>query len=119
MTESAFVQLDEWQTATPDTHPRLRGLTLAAAGDQALVELLNTRQIVRIKELRNGLEIATNSFVGSLALGSLSLRIQPKLHPNSFNALVGYALGLPDVELLPEHAVHLTLPAFQDLLAMR
>jgi 5-methylcytosine-specific restriction enzyme subunit McrC len=75
--------------------------------------------MVTVRELREGLEIGTTSFVGSITLGSLTVRIQPKMDGGQFSALLAYAIGLPQIELLPEHDVSLTTPAFQDLLVAR
>src|SRR5205807_1886756 len=105
--------MTEWQTATPASHPSLRGVTLPEDRDTvSLVEHLRQRQIVEIRELRTGLEITTKSFVGSLSFGSLMLRVQPKLEAEFFAALVGYALGFLDIEMLPEHLARLSTPAF-------
>jgi 5-methylcytosine-specific restriction enzyme subunit McrC len=114
------IELTEWETATPDTIEGLRELRLPDTPEiAAAVKRVNEREMVSIRELRSGLEIRTTSYVGSLTLGAIDLRIRPKVRTESFAALVGYALGLPLVELLPEHVAPLTTPAFQDLLVAR
>ncbi len=114
------VDLSEWETANPDTHDELRDFRLPE-GDEiaAALKRVNAREMVLIRELRSGLEIRTTSYVGSLTLGGLELRIRPKIRTESFAVLVGYALGLPQIEFLPEHVARLTAPAFQDLLVAR
>jgi len=114
------VRLTEWQAATPETIPALAGLRLQeTAAVRAAVQRLNSSKVLSISELRTGLEIRTSSYVGSLTLGDLSLRIEPKLEARSFAVLIGYAIGLPHLDLLPEHTARLTAPAFQDLLVVR
>lgn len=114
------VQLTEWQTATPESIPALAGLRLQDTADvRAVVTRLNRSQVLTVRELRTGLEIRTSSYVGSLTLGDVTLRIEPKLKTSSFATLIGYALGLPHIDLLPEHTGRLAAPAFQDLLVAR
>jgi 5-methylcytosine-specific restriction enzyme subunit McrC len=114
------IELTEWETATPDTLKELRDLRLPDDAEiAATLRRVNEREMVSIRELRSGLEIRTTSYVGSLTLGTLDLRIRPKVRTESFAVLVGYALGLPRIELLPEHVARLTAPAFQDLLVAR
>jgi 5-methylcytosine-specific restriction enzyme subunit McrC len=112
--------MTEWQTATPDTVEELRELRVPDNREiAAALKRINEREMVSIRELRSGLEIRTTSYVGSLTLGTLHLSIRPKVRTESFAVLVGYALGLPLIELLPEHIARLTAPAFQDLLVAR
>jgi 5-methylcytosine-specific restriction enzyme subunit McrC len=75
--------------------------------------------MITVRELRSGLAITTTSFVGSIQIGSVTAQIHPKIEGHAFSVLLGYALRLPHLELLPEHQIGLTPPAFQDLLADR
>lgn len=114
------ISLTEWQTASPATAPALAGLRLEGTPDvRATIERLNSSRVLTITELRAGLEIRTTSYVGSLTLGRVTLRIEPKLEVISLAVLIGYALGLSHVDLLPEHTARLVAPAFQDLLVAR
>jgi 5-methylcytosine-specific restriction enzyme subunit McrC len=112
----AVVHLTEWQTVTAREVPELEGLFFQSSTDRLLVERLADRRMVHVRELRDGLEIRTTSFVGSLSVGPLTIHVQPKLEAGAFAALIGYAMGLPRLELLTEHAAPLTAPSFQDLL---
>lgn len=114
------IHLAEWQTADPSNTPDLIDVRLVDRPEvRAATESLNSSRMITIRELRAGLEISTTSYVGSLTLGGRTLRIQPKLEPEAFAVLVGYALGLPHLELMLEHLARLTAPAFQDLLVAR
>ncbi len=75
--------------------------------------------MLTVRELRTGLAVTTTSFVGSIQIGSITVQISPKIEGHAFSVLLGYALGLPHLELLPDHQVGLTPPAFQDLLTDR
>ncbi len=75
--------------------------------------------MVTVRELRDGLSITCTSFVGSVRTGPLTIRIRPKLTGRPFSVLLGYAVGLQQIALLPEHDVSLASPAFQDLLVLR
>lgn len=105
----------EWQEVDPAGSPQLRDLVLTP-DQQEVVAALHRRRVWRVKELRTGLAISTRSFVGSVQLGSLTIRIEPKVAPGPLAALVRYALRLPQLELLPEHESTVAAPAFQDLL---
>src|SRR5262249_31885048 len=111
------VALGEWQDATPETSPELLGIFLPPdQGDRKLLTHLDRQGMVTVRELRGGLAVSTTSFVGSIQIGPLTIQINPKIGGRDFSALLGYALGLPNLELLPEHPIGLTAPAFQDLL---
>jgi hypothetical protein len=114
------VALAEWQEVTPETIPSLAGVYLSPnAQERALLARLDTQGMITVRELRTGLAISTTSFVGSIKIGPLTVQIQPKIEGHAFSALLGYALGLPYLELLPEHPIGLTAPAFQDVLVDR
>ena len=102
------VRLSEWQEAVPETTPDLRGLCLPAdPRARALFARLETTGIVTVRELRAGLGVTTTSFVGSIQVGTITVQISPKMEGHAFSALLGYALGLPHLELLPEHQIGL------------
>lgn len=75
--------------------------------------------MVTVRELRTGLAVTTTSFVGSIQVGPITVQISPKMDGQAFSALLGCSLGLPHLELLPDHQIGLSPPAFQDLLADR
>lgn len=112
------IELAEWQEATPDTAVELAGMSVSA-DERALLAHLDRQRMLTVTERRDGISITTTSFVGSVNVGRLTVRVQPKLDGRPFSVLLGYALGLPQIELLPEHQVSLTAPAFQDLLVAR
>jgi 5-methylcytosine-specific restriction enzyme subunit McrC len=115
-----IIDLHEWQEATPDTTPALRDAILPRdRAHRDLLDRLHRHRKLTVREMRDGLTIATRSFVGSIDLGPVTLRIHPKVDGRPFSVLLGYAIGLPQIELLPEHDVRLTATSVQDLLASK
>ncbi|MSQ48745.1 MAG: hypothetical protein EXR78_10255 [Deltaproteobacteria bacterium] len=116
------VEMVEWAEATPATEPALRGVSLRREPSlRALLDRLENKGMLTAVDRLDGASIATTSFVGSLNLGDITLRIRPKLDNGPLSALFGYALGLrkSSIELLPDHEATLSVPAFQDLLIHR
>lgn len=113
------LDLLEWQRATPESHEELRNLDLGLdQRERTILARLNQQPMVAVQELRDGVAIGTTSYVGSIRVGHLVLRIAPKLTGQPFSELLNYAVGFP-IGLLPKHDVALTTPAFQDLIVSR
>ncbi len=113
------LDLLEWQRANPESHAELRNLSLGLEPrERAILTRLNHQPMVAVQERRDGVAVATTSYVGSIRLGSLTLRIAPKLAARPFSELLSYAVGFP-VGLLPKHDVALTTSTFQDLIVSR
>lgn len=113
------LDLLEWQRATPESHEELRNLDLGLEPrERAFVARLAQQPMVAVQELRDGVTVGTTSYVGSVRMGQLTLRIAPKLTGRPFSELLNYAVGWP-VGLLPKHDVALTTSAFQDLIVSR
>src|SRR5262245_25636852 len=99
-----MITLHEWQEATPETTPELRDVWLPDDRHaRSWLARLQNKGMVVVRELRSGLAIETTSFVGSIKIGPTTVRIQPKIEGPAFSVLLGYALGLPQLELLPDH----------------
>jgi 5-methylcytosine-specific restriction enzyme subunit McrC len=118
------IDLAEWQHATPDSHALLAGVSLDSGrhvdGDaRALFQRLDRETKVSVRELRRGISITTTSFVGSVAAGPLTIRIQPKLGGGALAGLLSYAVGMDRMHLMPAHEIDLGVRAFQDLLVLQ
>jgi 5-methylcytosine-specific restriction enzyme subunit McrC len=114
------IDLLEWETVTPDTRESLRGVCLPDdPTTRNLVEHLAQHRMLVLTEGRRGLSVQSTSYVGSLNIGPVTVRVRPKLEPRPFAALLGYALRLHDLTVFSEHEVSLNTAAFQDLLALR
>ena len=108
------VDMVEWQHADAATRPELKGKYLPDEGELR-ARLGHHRDKVAVRELRNGLSISTTSYVGTVDLGSVVLRIRPKLDPHSFASLLKYSVGLP-LPQFESHDVALDRYSFVDLL---
>jgi 5-methylcytosine-specific restriction enzyme subunit McrC len=112
-----IVALPEWSTADPQTREELAGLSFE--GDEAARRLaiaLAERGCLNVIETRHGLRIESTSYVGSLVLGPVQLRIQPKIRGAPLLALLRYAYGLRNLDLLPPDEAAIGYCGFQDLL---
>src|SRR5690625_899767 len=63
------ITLREWQNEF------IPGLELETNHEQEIARLLSEKEIVKIIELKDGLSISTNSFVGSVYIGNIQLNI--------------------------------------------
>jgi 5-methylcytosine-specific restriction enzyme subunit McrC len=111
------VTLREWSVADPESHATLAGLSFDQdAPARALAERLARLGAVTVTEIRQGLRIESESFVGSVTLGPIQLRIQPKIRGAPLLTLVRYAYGLRSLELLPAGEAAIGSCGFEDLL---
>jgi 5-methylcytosine-specific restriction enzyme subunit McrC len=115
----SIVDLKEWAEATPDSVAELRDVDLGNEVQRKLFTQLRELQMIELQEIRQGLTVRTTSFVGSVRVGSATIRIRPKIDAKGFSTLLGYALGLAQIHFLPEQEIELATRAFQDLLVVR
>lgn len=68
---------------------------------------LTDKGILEIIELKNGLSISSNSYVGRIQLSNLQINVQPKLNGMPLYQLLRYAYGLRDLKLfnMAEHEI--------------
>ncbi|MDF0592987.1 hypothetical protein P0O24_05255 [Methanotrichaceae archaeon M04Ac] len=72
--------------------------------------------MLEISELRKGLLIKSNSYVGRVDLGNVRITIRPKIEDAPFLQLLRYAYGLRDLRLFGKTVYPPEPRAFQDLL---
>ena len=113
MTDFAF---QEWRTYTPESVPTLAGRDLGDATARRLAADLAVAGRLKVLELRDGLQVETTSYVGTVRLGKLQLSIQPKLQGLPLINLLRYAYGLRDLKLFEALPQGVTGVAFHDLL---
>jgi 5-methylcytosine-specific restriction enzyme subunit McrC len=95
------VLLREHGTADPSDHPALRGLwpdTDAIVRDMAALP----GHALRIEGTREGLRIHARQHVGVVRLGSIQVRIRPRLPPGDLWTAIGFTLGLDALDPLPD-----------------
>ena len=113
MTDFAF---QEWRTYTPESGPTLASRDLGDATARRLAADLAVAGRLKVLELRDGLQVVTTSYVGTVRLGKLQLSIQPKLRGLPLINLLRYAYGLRDLRLFEALPQSVTGVAFHDLL---
>jgi len=98
------VDLREWETIF------LEGKELSGNDARNTASMLNKNGIIEILELKNGISIASNSYVGRIRIGDLQVNVYPKLNGMPLYRLLRYAYGLRELKLfnIAEH----TLAAF-------
>jgi len=108
--------MTEWETIWPYHNAALRIALPDAARDD--VERLRKTNRLDILELRDGLRIGANSFVGNVTLGDLTVRIVPKIAAKSMPAFMRYALRLGQIEIFDDSPILLSSYGFLDLLGI-
>jgi len=100
------ISLSEWESRSPkDCVELARRFLDQSPKTQQLVELLEQNRIVRVRELRDGLELRAFAHVGRVELGNLTVTVLPKIPGPSLLKLVRYAHGFRRVPL-PENTKH-------------
>ena len=69
------------------------------------VNLLNEKGILEIIELKDGLQITTNSYVGKIEIDDLQINVYPKINGIPLYKLLRYAYGLRKLKLF-DSAIH-------------
>ncbi len=101
------ISLTEWQTLSPTTCNELKGLFLEnSSSSQQLVDLLNKSRLLKVAEMKNGLEVSSFSHVGRIRIGGLDITIFPKLKAASLLRLLRYAYGFRRLKLV-SNSTHL------------
>lgn len=117
MNEIVSLSLSEWQTLSPDSCPDLAGYELDRSPQcQKVVASINNSRMLRLAELKNGLELSSRSHVGRINIGNLNITITPKLKSSSLLCLLRYAYGFRRLELLTNSTQLVDDCGFEDLL---
>lgn len=105
-----IVSLKEWDGIVLD------GVELADSGVRNLAKILTGKGILEIIEIRGGLSIKSNSYVGRVKLGDLQIDVYPKINGLPLYQLLRYAYGLRDLKLFNTAEHNLGNFSFFDLL---
>ena len=104
------VDLSEWDRR------EVPGIEFADAKARKTAEVLSAKGIIDIEEMKNGISITTNSYVGKITIGGLRINIYPKLKGMPLYKLLRYAYGLSDLKLYDSAEHSLSGFSFFDLL---
>lgn len=111
------ITLSEWETVSAETCDDLTGYFLdASASSRRVTEALNSSRMLRLTELKTGLEVSSASHVGRVRVGNLSITVLPKLKAASLLRLLRYAFGFRRLELISDSTHLVDQCSFEDLL---
>lgn len=106
-----IVEIKEWEN-----NKILAGRELYDNKARETVALLSEKGIIEIVELKNGLCINANSYVGCIKLGDLQINVMPKIIGMPLYKLLKYAYGLRDLKLFDEAQHNIDKFPFFDIL---
>lgn len=110
------IDIREWDELLPVKDSELYHYFLEDEASKHTATVLNDKGILNIIELKDGIKITSNSYVGKIKIGNLQINIRPKIGGMPLYRLLKYAYGLRDLTIFDEaiHAVD-SFP-FHDLL---
>lgn len=94
----------------------IKGYELTTQASRETARILNEKGIVEIIELKGGLQINSNSYVGKITLDDLEINVYPKLNGIPLYKLLRYAYGLRDLKLFDLATHGISEVSFFDLL---
>lgn len=113
------VVLQEWERRSPDSDGELVGVSVEGAEAETVVRDLHARGMLRVSELRTGLELRSTSFVGHVRLGNLDVTIRPKIGWDGLLRLAKYTYGIRAHDVGPRLEIALEKDALADLLVLQ
>lgn len=110
------IDIKEWDELLPEQNSPLYQYFLQDEASKHTVKILNDKNILNIVELKDGIKITSNSYVGKIKIGELQINIRPKIEGMPLYQLLKYAYGLRDLTLFAEAMHNIDAFPFHDLL---
>ncbi len=88
----------------------------STAESRRVAQGLNASRMLKLTELKAGLEITATSFVGRVRVGNLSITVLPKVKPISLLRLLRYAYGFRRLQSFSDAEHFVEQCGFEDLL---
>ncbi len=110
------LRMREWQTLDPQREPQLAGYAFQEPVARDSAHQISQAGQVLFSELREGLEIQTRQYVGSLQLGDLRLTILPKISGLPLLNLLRYTYHLRNFDFFQPLEFGAEINEFQDIL---
>ena len=104
------VDIKEWQSV------EIPNVEIKGEQAQTTAKLINDSGILCIDELKKGVRIASNSYVGKIIIGDLDITVSPKINSFPLYTLLKYAYGLGELKLFDNAEHSLKMLSFFDLL---
>lgn len=103
--DSLNISIREWEEVLPQKGNPLYHRFIEDEESRQTVNVLNEKGILSIIELKDGLKITTNSYVGKIKIGDIQLNVYPKVDGMPLYRLLKYAYGFRDLNIFDE-AIH-------------
>ena len=110
------VTLSEWQVRGPDDCPELKNQFLDSSACRSVADRLTNSKLLKLTELRHGIEVSAFSYVGRVRVGNLNITILPKIKGRSLLNLLRYAYGFRRLNLVSDLTHVVDDLGFEDLL---
>jgi 5-methylcytosine-specific restriction enzyme subunit McrC len=111
------LNLPEWANRGPADETQLKGFSFEdAPAARKLARQLSKAGYVQLREMVQGLEVSSTSYVGAVQIGALHLAIRPKISGSTLLNLVRYAYHLRHLDLYDLTEQRVGERTFQDLL---
>lgn len=104
------VNLKEWDNII------LKDIELANDSTRDIAKALTSKGIIEVIELKEGLSISSNSYVGRIKLAGIQINVYPKINGMPLYKLLRYAYGLRELKLFNEAEHSIDNFKFFDLL---
>ncbi len=105
-----FINMQEWQDVF------IQGFELTTNTARDTAQVLTEKGILEIIELKGGLQINSNSYVGKITLDNLQINILPKLNGIPLYIILRYVYGLRELKLFDSATHSISELSFFDLL---
>ena len=106
------INIKEWDSII------LEGYELSNKNAKETAKILNDSGIIKIIELKDGVFIETNSYIGTIKLGDLQINVMPKIEGFPLYILLRYAYSFRDIKLLSVAEYNIDKFSFFDLLIL-
>lgn len=110
------LNMREWDELFPVKGSSLYQRFLEDEASRQTASLLNGKGILNIIELKDGIKISSNSYVGKIKIGDLQINIRPKIEGMPLYRLLKYAYELRDLAIFDEAIHDVDSSPFHDLL---
>jgi 5-methylcytosine-specific restriction enzyme subunit McrC len=110
------IDIREWEQLLPEKGSPLFHKYIEDEASRYTIKMLNEKGVVNILELKDGLQITSNSYVGKIKIGDIELNIHPKIEGMPLYKLLKYAYGLRDLNIFDEAVHDIASSQFYDLL---
>ncbi|MFW5981169.1 MAG: McrC family protein [bacterium] len=119
MSNFQTIYIPEWTTLSPDDIQKRYGIRKLSAEDLNIVNSLETQRKISIRQLSDGIEINTTSYVGLIKLSNFQIVITPKINKLQLAQMISFTYGLEHIDYFElETEIETKSGLITDLLAL-